>query len=225
MHIIATPQEFDAVKEFDGWPEGTTVVTCEDREFFFNYQRVDGSWTVTHDHKDHDRDWKRGEKKKFLATLTREKVIEIFLRGEDDSDNRPPREYQVLCDYSQDIFKHIPLVFFSAYHADEDEDVDLPLYVMPTLVLNRSANTAEVVAEIEECLEVMRRLHPRKKVHQLDVLDHECSQYNSWYFNVYPDGTVARGDARYGRGEGGPTFKNLTDMVAFAKAMHYSDDD
>jgi len=219
MHIIATPKEFDAVKDYDGWPDGTTVVTCVDHDFFFDYQRVDGAWEVTMDHQEHDRDWKRGEEKKFLATLTRDGVIEFIFRGM-LGDEIPEREYDTIQEYASDIFEYTPLNFAESYYTDEMDDVDLDLYTVPKLIVPQDADTAKVVSEIEECLEVMRRIHPRKKTHSLAILDHECSEFHSWMFYVHPDGTCERVDTRYSWGQSN-TFKNLTEMVEFIKVHNY----
>jgi hypothetical protein len=218
MHILFDKSEKKAVTALT-FPDGTTLVESEEGEYgdecIFAYKVVDGKLTVTTDFKEQERDWKKGEEKKFSKDITKWDIFNFFLRPGEDV---PQREYSTMCNLEHKHFSYIS--HSGSYHYETE---DQPAYYIFRVKINKDSDLDAAETEIEEALQRIDAEHPTREKLELDIFEDTLSEYG--VYGAYWDRKeFVITKVTYGRKEEIARFDTLRQFIEYiAKNLYYQE--
>lgn len=150
-------------------PDGTRILASDlDEQHLFVYEISEGEWVVEVDFQEQGRQFRdEDEKKAFTDTLTRENVVDFFLKGS-EVDNVPFREFEVRNEFEFQNFKYLR----SAGSYDMETGIGFYYLTVP-----RSFDLLDLEKEFKFVVERMRHLYPDLKEFRFPIMEHSCALY------------------------------------------------
>lgn len=220
-HVIFNSPEKAALKKAS-LPPGTTLVESDDSDENLVARWLvteDGSWKMTCDFVERERQWKGGEREKFEKGMTRERVLNFFLNKGDDSDDIPYREYESYSSAEYDLFKFIRSA--GTYNTDKDHNWTSNNF---SIGINAKADLAEACNEVAWVLERLFARYDHLDVIPLGISETTRGENGIYSLLVnYSDETFVIQKTTYGRTEDKKTFSALADALKYIQ-QHYPED-
>jgi hypothetical protein len=214
-HITFTTNEKKALQATK-LPEGTTLVQCRKDEYgtpMYRFRIENGKWIMDENFVERDRAWKKGEQEEFEQDMSRERIVDFFLR---DGDRGPQREYNAMSKA-----EHTYLNFAShagTYQADEKSGEHRNVF---KIKLNRDSDLDAAEEEITWVFNKVAKAYPKWNPIYIDVFEHTLSEYGIYFIYWNRRKTFRLMKCTYGHEEELTKFTNWRSMLEYISKNHY----
>lgn len=212
MHINFKTQERPVIEKLN-LPDGTTLSQKSAKgKLLYNYIIKNNRLVPEKDWVEHDRSWRKGEKAKFMHNMTRDRVMEFFLKYDDV----PQREYNSMCDAEHELLKHI--MHHGMHITDDNTGIQYNIF---KIIINRDSDLEFAEKEISWGLAKIAEAYPNWNPIYLDVFDHDLSENGIISINWDRKNSFELNCCTYGRSETRQKFSNVKSMVKYIAEKHY----
>jgi hypothetical protein len=215
MHILFETKEKEFLQKVS-FPEGTTLVEQNiDGDPLKRFIIEDGQFKMLVDFVEQKRPWKRGEEKRFLKDMTRERVFDFFLKG-NEWDDTPQREYSTMSAVERKLFNFVSHA--GTYQYDEESNEQRNIF---RISLNCDSDLDAAEEEISWALPRIAKQFPKWKPIYIDIFEHTLSERGIYFLYWNRRKTFRLMKCTYSHEEELKRFTNLRSMLEYVSRNHY----